>query len=380
MSQKPEYDFIIAGAGCAGLSLAIHMIRSGAFSGKKILIVDQDPKKTNDRTWCYWENHPGVFEEILYRSWDHLWFHSAEFSKKIEISPYRYKMIRGIDFYDHCLGIIRKHKNFTIWNTGISHVFSPADATGIISDGKAILGGYVFNSIVFSKPQRKNEIWLMQHFKGWVVETHEEVFDPSMATLMDFRISQDKGTAFCYVLPFTANKAMIEYTLFTGSLLAQEEYDEGLKNYIEQVLNISHYRIVEIEFGVIPMTSHSFSRGHHRLINLGTAGGQTKASSGYTFNFIQKHSAWLVQQLINHKNLHRSVFLDKYRFYDSVLLQILSSKALPGHMVFSDLFKNNPADMVLKFLDNETSLAEEFKIISSLPTLPFLKAAVKVLF
>ena len=53
---------------------------------------------------------------------------------------------------------------------------------------------------------------------------------------------------------------------------------------------------------------------------------------------------------------------------------------------FGDMLFREQLDGLVKtlddylFLDNETSLAEEFKIISSLPTLPFLKAAVKVLF
>jgi lycopene beta-cyclase len=50
---------------------------------------------------------------------------------------------------------------------------------------------------------------------------------------------------------------------------------------------------------------------------------------------------------------------------------------VPGKKVFTDLFKNNPVQNVLKFLDNETSLSEELKIISSLPTLPFLKAGIR---
>jgi lycopene beta-cyclase len=375
-----EYDFIIAGAGCAGLSLAIHMIHSGAFTHKKILIVDRDVKKSNDRTWCFWEKEPGLFEEVVFKSWDNIWFYGEDFSNEISIAPYKYKMIRGIDFYEYCLRIIKQQKNFTFWNGEVSHVFSTSRATGVVIKGKAILCGHLFNSIIFSRPvPKKNEIWLLQHFKGWSIEAGADVFDPANATLMDFRISQKKGTAFCYVLPFSKRKALVEYTLFTPALLQPEEYDSALMNYLEQVLKIKDYEIVDEEFGVIPMTNHSFSKGVKNLVNIGTAGGQTKGSSGYTFNFIQKHSAHLVHQLINNKKLHRKVLADKYRFYDNVLLQILNYNILPGKLVFTDLFKHNPADKILKFLDNETSLKEELKIISTLPTMPFFKAALKAL-
>ncbi len=68
------YDYIIAGAGCAGLSLAMHMIHSGKFRDKKILIVDQSTKTLNDRTWCFWQKEPGLFESIVYKEWRHLFF------------------------------------------------------------------------------------------------------------------------------------------------------------------------------------------------------------------------------------------------------------------------------------------------------------------
>src|SRR3954469_9044879 len=98
-----EYDYIIAGAGCAGLSLAMHMIESASFNDKRVLLLDLDPKRSNDRTWCFWQKEAGLFESIVCRQWQQLWFHGTQFSKKLDLSPYSYKMIRGIDFYDHCL-------------------------------------------------------------------------------------------------------------------------------------------------------------------------------------------------------------------------------------------------------------------------------------
>ncbi|MBD0278581.1 MAG: lycopene cyclase, partial [Flavisolibacter sp.] len=64
-------------------------------------------------------------------------------------------------------------------------------------------------------------------------------------------------------------------------------------------------------------------------------------------------------------------------FYDSVLLHILQHRQLPGAAIFTDLFKKNAPQKVLQFLDNETSLVEELRIISTLPTLPFAKAALQ---
>jgi lycopene beta-cyclase len=62
----PRYDYIIAGAGAAGLSLLTRMIACGKFSDKKILIIDKAAKTVNDRTWCFWEKEQGFFEDIVY--------------------------------------------------------------------------------------------------------------------------------------------------------------------------------------------------------------------------------------------------------------------------------------------------------------------------
>ena len=113
---------------------------------------------------------------------------------------------------------------------------------------------------------------------------------------------------------------------------------------------------------------------------IGTAGGQTKASSGYTFQFIQKQSAQIVDYLISGKSLRQLPATPKrFRFYDNTLLHILYHNKLPGDKIFTRLFKKNKPQQVLRFLDNESSLKEELKSISTLPTLPFLKAALKQL-
>lgn len=340
-------------------------------------MVDKDPKHANDRTWCFWQKGTGLFESIVCMKWDRLWFHGENFSTQLNMEPYQYKMIRGIDFYEHCFNSIRQQKNFDILFEAVDEVFSNKE-TGISAGGNRFYGDYVFNSILFGKPQiQKNTYWLLQHFKGWIIETSEDCFDKDTATLMDFRIDQNFGTAFCYVLPLNPKQALVEYTLFSPELLQQDQYDAGLKAYINDVLKISSYSIIEKEFGVIPMTNFKFPSYQNNIINIGTAGGQTKGSSGYTFNFIQKHSKEIVRNLVDRGTPFMQRTAQRFHFYDSVLLNVLYNGSVPGKKVFTDLFKNNAVQRVLKFLDNETSIAEELKIISSLPTLPFLKAGIK---
>jgi lycopene beta-cyclase len=379
-STTDKYDYVIAGAGCAGLSLAVHLIRSGKFSDKKILLVDKEEKTKNDRTWCFWETGPGLFEDIVYKKWDKVWFYGDDVSKRLELPPYQYKLIRGIDFYKYCFDLIRSQKNITVKFGDVQDIMSTNEETSITLNEQKFYADYIFNSILFEKPVLKqNEYWLLQHFKGWIIETEKPAFNPLEATLMDFRIGQDHGTAFVYCMPFTASKALIEYTLFTNELLKPEQYDSGLKNYIRKYLDAGLYKIIEEEVGVIPMTNHYFSSHDNNIVNIGTAGGQTKASSGYTFRSIQKHSAAILAQLIATQRPFAPVAPKRFHFYDSTLLHILHHGTLPGKTVFTDLFKKNKPQQVLRFLDNESSLVDEWKIFSSLPTWPFLKAAMKQL-
>jgi lycopene beta-cyclase len=194
---------------------------------------------------------------------------------------------------------------------------------------------------------------------------------------MDFRVSQLNGAAFCYVLPVTSRKALIEYTLFSSQLLQRDEYERAVEGYIKEHLNLSSYQIIEKEFGVIPMTNHKFPTRQNNIVNIGTAGGQTKGSSGYTFNFIQKHSKAIVESLIATGKPFLSSEPQRFNFYDGILLKVLSDGIVPGNKIFTDLFRKNAVQKVFRFLDNETNLAEEVKIISTLPTLPFLKAGIR---
>jgi lycopene beta-cyclase len=244
----------------------------------------------------------------------------------------------------------------------------------------------LFNSIPPDLGKKQpGTVNLLQHFKGVIVESDQFNFDPNRATLMDFRVSQVEGTTFIYVLPLSKNQALVEYTLFTADLLSPEQYNQGIADYITTYLGVNDYKIVEVEFGIIPMTSQQFPWYTNGAFNIGTAGGQTKGSSGYTFQFIQKRSAQLAALLQSSSDWTqlKSALLrvqgdsKRFHFYDRVLLQVLAANYCPGDEVFAKLFEKNPAHRVFQFLDNETNLLQELQIISSLPTWPFLKAAIK---
>jgi len=381
-----RFDYIITGSGCAGFSLLYRMLQHPFFSDKKILVIDQSPKTINDHTWCFWEQQSGIFEEIVYHKWKQLDFYSNHFSARYDIFPYEYKMIRAIDFYNNVFDKAKQHQNILFYYGKVQSVQNENNSAVVTAHDKKLYASYIFNSIIFDSltdlKSRLGIYFLFQHFKGWLIQTSSNFFDQRVATFMDFRVSQDKGTAFVYVLPVASNKALIEYTLISEKLLQEQEYDEVLKNYIEAFLKLNDYTIVEKEFGIIPMTNHPFSKGEGRIVNIGTAGGQTKASSGFTFNFIQKHCDDIISALINNKDPHITPVFSKRRFnlYDSTLLNILYNRKMSADKIFADLFKRNKPQRVLKFLDNETNFGEDLKIMRSVSTKIFLPATIKEIF
>lgn len=384
------YDHIIAGAGCAGLSLLVNMIHSGEFGGQKILLVDRAPKTQNDRTWCFWEKEAGLFEPVVYRSWDKLWFHGEKYSSLKDIRPYRYKMIRGIDFYNYCFGLIGKQPNITVEYGTVEGMVSDGLQTFVTLNGEKIPARYIFNSILPTRPlhpaspidvpgQPRGRWNLLQHFKGWVIGTERPFFRPEEATLMDFRVSQQQGSAFVYTMPLSDSAALVEYTVLSENLLQQTAYEEGLRNYLHDVLHLDGYTVMEEEFGVIPMTDHPFGGLENHILHIGTAGGQTKASSGYTFQFIQQQSREIVRALSETGVPSVPSASGRFRFYDKVLLNVLASGKLPGEKIFTRLFSGNRITDIFSFLDNGTRLTQELRIIGSLPTGPFLRAGLQEL-
>ena len=355
------------------------MMNQPFFAGKKILLVDHDAKQNNDRTWCFWEKGQGYFEELVHHSWPSIWIRHAEHEMKIAIDPYRYKMIRGIDFYEKIMSQVQQHPNVDFLLADIQAVQHTRRGAVLETSAGHFNGNIVFNSALREELlPAKNEFHLLQHFKGWIINTEEPVFDPLAATLMDFRIDQSPGTSFVYTMPFSSTRALIEYTLFTEKLLQPAEYDAALALYIRDNLQIDHYTIEEQEFGIIPMTNHRFEKKKGNIFNIGTAGGVTKGSSGYTFRFIQKEADAICHQLASGSDLTGLSTASRFNFYDSVLLKILAERTLPGADIFARLFRRNNASIVFRFLDNESTFSEEVPLLLSLPIAPFARAAVSL--
>ena len=286
-------------------------------------------------------------------------------------------MIRGIDFYDHILSFSKDFENVRFLNETITHMEGGIDVAVVQTDVGRYKADYVFNSTTLFNPPMSKDDSLLQHFLGWVIKTDKPIFDSTTGTLMDFSIPQTHGTTFMYVLPTSSNEALVEHTLFTPETLTEEEYAEGLEDYIQNTLLIKNYKVLHKEYGVIPMSKAKFqSSPENRIINIGTAGGSTKASTGYTFQFVQKSCDTIVKFLQSDKSLPVSKsFRERvFHWYDLTLLEVLLSGRLEGKAIFEAMFRKVEPERILAFLGNESTFIDEFIIMNSVPFAPFFRS------
>ena len=390
--STPDFDLIITGAGASGLSLAYHLNLAG-LADKRILLVDRVRKQHNDRTWCFWE--PGernAFESIINRRWRQLSVRSDGLDLALDMGPYVYKMLRGQDFYAFMEAWLAQQPNITRqWGEVRAVEESENHGARVNIDGAWRTAHWAFNSIPFQRPLSTQPPTqpptpssryhaLLQHFRGWVIETSAAAFDPQSATLMDFRTPQMPGeTRFVYVLPLEARRALVEFTVFGPTMLADEDYRRALQLYLQQILKLNTYAVLEEENGVIPMTDAPFvARPSAHVTNIGTAGGRTKPSTGYTFLRIQAQSRQIARSLKATGTPSFRETSPRFRLYDSILLDVLARGQRSGQRVFEALYRRNPAWRIFKFLDEDTTLAEELQVMASTHLPTFTRAALNV--
>ena len=370
------YDFAIVGAGAAGIHLMTAMIEDSWFADKKILILDKDRKNENDKTWCFWEKENGKWDSIIAQSWESGKFFTEEHDLDLKLAPYRYKMLPSQNFYRNAKSMTADAGNINWFTEEVSHIDNK-ELVEITTNRKTYKARQVFDSRIDPAfyNNSDNYIRLLQHFKGWFIETKQEIFDPSTFVMMDFRIKYKDSTSFMYVLPTSPTEALLEYTFFSPDLVEDHVYEYHLKKYIKEFLKIDHYSVKEVEKGIIPMSNFPFHRfSQDGILKIGTAGSWVKPSSGYSFKNAEKLAAKIVHNLKTGKRLDQNLFQKKYSFYDTLFLDILYNHNDLGEELFTSMYRKNAIQDVFQFLDEETTFIQDILITNTFNWKPFFRA------
>lgn len=365
------YDLIIAGGGAAGLSLACHLAQS-PLRDLRVLIVEQEAKDQNDRTWCFWADQPTLFDSIISRSWNQLQVLGQRFQKTLDLNPYRYSMIRGIDFYRFARQTLSAAPHMDFLRGRVARIEDGDQEAGVLVDGQRYIGAWVFDSLFdwnAFKPDEAHYHVLKQQFKGWEIETPENAFTPQAATFLDFRTSQAQGAHFMYVLPFSERRALVESVLWRAHPVSWDECEQALRLYLAHTLKITTYFTGREEQGITPLTDWPFPRQTgKRIMTIGTQGGRVKPSTGYAFLRMQRDSSAIVRSLLQVGHpFNAPVSPRRYRFFDSVLLEIVARHREWVESILTALFRHNSVERIFRFLDEVASPWENGLMVPSLP-------------
>tara|TARA_Y100000590_G_scaffold463550_1_gene630586 strand:+ start:514 stop:1581 length:1068 start_codon:yes stop_codon:yes gene_type:complete len=350
-----EFNYVIIGGGCAGLSLAYELEINNKLKDKTLAIIETREEYKRDKTWSFWKVFDHNFDDCVIKSWNNFTINTSESSHELTNKKFPYQSIDSGKFY-------KKINSKLSTNSNVSFYRSLDE----INSGNSL----IFNS-VYDKELDKSELW--QHFQGIEIETPKNIFDEEIINLMDFNCDQRNDVHFFYTLPFSKNKALIE-TTWLSDLKDQSlrDYDLQLDNYIKNNLGIKNYNINFTEKGAIPLFYPSF-KNDNKVINIGSAGGMTRLSTGYTFLNIQEHSKYIVKNIDNIDKVKKFKQGTKYQFLDKVFLRVLERYPEKMPKIFFDMFKA-PSATIIKFLSNKSNIVEDINIISKMPKSIFLKA------
>ena len=350
-----EFDYLIVGGGCAGLSLAYELEINGELKNKTLAIIEPRKEYKRDKTWSFWKVFDHNFEDCVIKSWNNFTINSSENSQELVNKKFPYQSINSEKFYKKINSKLSSNPNINFFKN-LNEINSK--------------NSIIFNS-VFEGELDKSELW--QHFQGIEIETTKDVFDDEILNLMDFNCDQRNDVHFFYTLPFNKNRALIE-TTWLSNLEDQSlmDYDLQLENYIKNNLGIKNYKINFIEKGAIPLFYPTF-KNNKKNINIGSAGGMTRLSTGYTFLNIQEHSKYIARNIDKIEKVKTFNLGKKYQFLDKVFLKVLEKYPEKMPKVFSNMFKTS-SNTIIKFLSNKSNIFEDIVIISKMPKLIFLRA------
>ena len=350
-----EFDYVIIGGGCAGLSLAYELEIHEKLKNKTLAIIEPREEYKRDKTWSFWKVMPHNFDDCVKKSWENFSINIPGKTNYLECKNYPYQSIDSGLFYKKINNRIKENKNISFFKD-ISEVNTK--------------NSFIFNSVPEIK---KNHLNLWQHFCGVEIKTENNFFDEEIFNLMDFDCEQRESVHFFYTLPYSKNKALIETTwLSKMNDNSQKDYDNQIKEYIEKHLNIKNYEITYKEEGAIPLFYPLYKKEKNK-INIGTAGGMTRLSTGYTFLNIQEHSKYLRENIENISTLKKFEINGKYQFLDDIFLRVLNKNPEKMSNIFFNMFNTSPKT-VIKFLSNKSNFFEDLKIILQMPKLTFIKA------
>ena len=148
-----EFDYIVIGGGCAGLSLAYELDLHQKLDNKTLAIIEPRKEYKRDKTWSFWKVSAHNFEDCVKKNWNEFSIKTPSHSKIIKCDGFPYQSIDSGLYYKKIIERLKKNKNIKFLKN---------------MDNLNTNNSFIFNSVPSFQKIDKN-IW--QHFHGIVIET-----------------------------------------------------------------------------------------------------------------------------------------------------------------------------------------------------------------
>lgn len=379
--MSADHDIVIVGAGCAGLSVAVHLLETG-IGDRRVTLLEPRTEYVRDRTWCAFRVMRHPFERAVTHRWAqwNVRAHGHVVTRGSVRHPYEH--IPADAFYRAARERIETSDRVELaLGTHVTAIDDRGDRVRVVTDRGDIDARFVLDSRPeAARPQRREgDVRLLQSFVGWRIRTEDPSFDPEVCTLMDFDVdASGGGVHFVYVLPFSEHDALVEDTFFSEAAVDAGVHEESLARWLER-RGIEDYEVIERERGVLPMSTERYEPAvSPRVVRIGIAGGLARPATGYAFLAIQRHARVLARALARETaprppdvRAARTLFLDR------VFLSYLARHPERAPELFARMFERVPADTLARFLSEASQLRDDLQVMSALPALPFAAEALR---
>lgn len=379
VAPTPDADILILGGGCAGLSLACALAQAGV--DRTVRILEPRTRYKRDRTWCFWDTEDHLFMDLVSTAW-HRWRVTAG-GRAVQCASerYRYCHIDSADFYRRAQSIIRGVDGFSL-SLGVRVTGVRPHAGGLVqvdTDTGPLLARQVFDS----RPPARESVnpMLVQRFCGWRVTTPAPCFDPSTVELMHFMpAAANDRIRFVYVLPFSSHEALVEWTQFDTPAQCVAEEPVVLDGHLADWLNqhAAGWSVSYRERGALPMGVDRVQQQVDGPVHpIGVRAGCLKASTGYAFLRIQRHSRAVARAVARGEPVPEWVEPALPAWMDAVFLDALRHAPARAPELFGRLFARTPVDSAVRFLSDACSTRELLSAAWALPKWPMARAAMR---
>jgi lycopene beta-cyclase len=350
-------DIVLVGSGVSALLLAESLAARRCFRTLRIVAPNR-PLRPQRLSW--WSDVPTPFDTSADGSWTTLRVVATDGAEaRVPLTRHVYRTMRGQDWIASARARLSHHADITWIDGRADHLETSGNRASAHVGMERIEGDWVFSSA--RVPGRESD--RRQRFEGWEITVDTDRFDPSVATLLDFRTPAAGDFRFLYALPLGPRRLFLEHVSYRPC-----DHGRFLDSYLRDVLGLTSWSLVERELGQTPIFRDLPVRQHGRVVHIGVAAGLAKPTTGYALTRMWRDAEGIASSLGEHgqpvldgrpSSLYRvadHLFVDQVEAAPSLLLELVPA-----------LFKGASGDGVLAFLDDRARRSEQIEVALTTP-------------